>query len=69
MYRKYYSYNDMPQPVYERPAHHAPAPEPVHKKEKEICESDNNNKLFGKFENDDIILAIVVIMLLDLVST
>ena len=64
MYRKYYSYNDMPKPIYEQQSCHEPASTNVHKNDNEICKSDKNNKLFGKFENDDIILAIVVIMLL-----
>lgn len=51
MYRKYYSYNDMPQPV-----------SGIHKKEE--LKIPQTNKILGNFETDDIILAIVIIMLL-----
>lgn len=65
MYRKYYSYNDMPKPIYEQqPSRCDAAAAELHKNENEICKAEKNNKLFGKFENDDIILAVVVLMLL-----
>ena len=57
MYRKFYSYNDMPQlakpgkpPSPEPPVHTPPPPA--------------EGKLFGKFETDDIILGIVILLLL-----
>ena len=55
MYRKYYSYNDMPQPI-----------SPVHKKDEVSVTkpTSDTNKILGKFETDDIVLAIVIIMLL-----
>lgn len=57
MYRKYYSYNDMPQPVY-----------PVNNNSKqEIINKDKSDKkekkFLANFENDDIILVAVLIML------
>ena len=55
MYRKYYSINDMPQPLTSSC------------KKESISEKSQNtdlNKLFGKFEIDDIVLGIVIIMLL-----
>lgn len=71
MYRKYYSYNDMPTIAQHRentvsiPKAEKKEPERVHKEEKH---TDNglfqNGKLFGKFESDDIILLIVVFILL-----
>lgn len=64
MYRKYYSYNDMPKPIYEQQPRNEQCTAPIHKKEQELCESNKNNKLFGLFDNDDIILAIVIIILL-----
>ncbi len=58
MYRKYYSYNDMPRPIQCNN-------EPIKKPQEDVCHQNNNsNKLFGKFETDDIILAIVIVMLL-----
>ena len=62
MYRKYYSYNDMPKPV---PA--AATPEGgVHKKPAEapkLIEGDNK-KPFTNLETDDIILLAVILLLL-----
>lgn len=64
MYRRYYSYNDMPT---------VSPPKTVENKEERPCikeqkESVNTlfqkGKLFGKFETDDIILLIVVFILL-----
>lgn len=57
MYRKYYSLNDMPTPVYKEEK------TPVHKKEENLPQKQGN-KLFGGIESDDIILAVVVVMLL-----
>ena len=63
MYRRYYSYNDMPQILKhdeEKPA--------VLPQKKEACEkpcpSKCDNKLLGKFETDDLILGIVILALL-----
>ena len=56
MYRKFYSYNDMP--TLAKPGG-APLPEPpVH------TPPPSEKKLFGKFESDDIILGIVILLLL-----
>lgn len=55
MYRKYSSCNDMPTPIYNSGNKPSP-PEKVHKQE-------DKNKIFGKFETDDVILAIVALML------
>lgn len=56
MYRKYYSYSDMPEPVYPNCPEENP---PIHKKQ----EIGKEKKFLGRFENDDIILAAVLIML------
>lgn len=60
MYRKYYSYSDMPQLVSNRENK-----ECVEKKE-QLCieEVKNNGKILGKFEPDDLLLAIIIIALL-----
>lgn len=63
MYRRYYSYSDMPQLV--RRDDEKPKPKPP---EKENCVKDCpprcNNKLLGKFETDDVILGVVILALL-----
>ena len=65
MYRKYYSYNDMPQVMNAKPQHEIVKPEPpVHKKKEELPAILENGKLLGKFELDDIILLAVVVILL-----
>lgn len=59
MYRKYYSMNDMPKIV--------PARESVPQKcevKKCECEKKENQKIFGNFELDDIILGIVILAIL-----
>ena len=63
MYRRYYSYNDMPQII----THNDEAKKPEKKQEQkkeEICKPAQNNKIFGNFELDDIILGIVILALL-----
>ncbi|MBO5059555.1 MAG: hypothetical protein J6C82_01395 [Clostridia bacterium] len=63
MYRRYYSYNDMPQIA----VRNEKKTEEVHKcEEQEKCTDKNaaDNKLFGKFELDDIILAVIILVLL-----
>ncbi|HIU48111.1 MAG TPA: hypothetical protein IAB04_01975 [Candidatus Avimonoglobus intestinipullorum] len=65
MYRKYYSYNDMPQVMKPEPRHEIVKPEPpVHKKKEEVPGILEEGKLFGKFELDDVILIAVAIILL-----
>ena len=61
MYRKYYSYSDMPQLVSKRENK-----ECVEKKEQLCIEEvkSNNGKILGKFEPDDLLLAIIIIALL-----
>lgn len=63
MYRRYYSYSDMPQMI----VHNGEKPkEREQKKEncKTECVPNCNNKIFGKFEADDIILGVVILALL-----
>lgn len=52
MYRKYSSCNDMPTPIYK------PEIKPVPPK------PEQKNKIFGNFDTDDVILAVVAVMLL-----
>lgn len=67
MYRKYYSYNDMPQIAKKEsvPVVIEPSP-PVHTAEKPQKQSGliQDGKLFGRLANDDIILIIVIFILL-----
>lgn len=60
MYRRYYSYNDMPQVIKKNEC----KPE----KREEKCESERhceeNKKHLGKLEIDDIILAVVIFAIL-----
>ncbi len=65
MYRRYYSYNDMPQMVRpsankeaEKPKEKPPEAPAVHKKQKE------QKKFLDKLETDDIILVVVALLLL-----
>lgn len=60
MYRRYYSYSDMPQMVKKE----EPKVVCEEKPQKCIEKEQPNNKLFGKFETDDIILGIVILALL-----
>jgi len=61
MYRRYYSYSDMPQLIKpEEP----PANICEEKKPKSIQTNNQDSKLFGKFEIDDIILGVVILALL-----
>ena len=63
MYRRYYSYNDMPQVLRhneEKPTVLPPKKEPCEKP----CPPKCDNKFLGKFETDDIILGIVILALL-----
>ncbi len=64
MYRRYYSYSDMPQMV----VHNGEKPKKQEIK-KEDCKPPcpppcNNNKILGRFETDDVILGIVILSLL-----
>ncbi len=63
MYRRYYSYSDMPQRIVnEQPQKN----EEVHKKPESVpCkEEDNSSKILGRFDADDVILAIIILALL-----
>lgn len=67
MYRKYYSYNDMPEPI--KPSrqskqHNLPAP--VKEVKKEIIPEPKKKKdsFLDRFEKDDLILAAVLLVLL-----
>ncbi|MDD6213609.1 MAG: hypothetical protein PUB42_00190 [Firmicutes bacterium] len=66
MYRKYYSYNDMPQLLkHEPPKGIKPDKQELCEASSEKCDSRNESrKLFGKFELDDIIIAAVILALL-----
>ncbi len=63
MYRRYYSYNDMPQVL----RHSGEMPKaPPQKKEpcEKPCPPPCDNNFLGKLEMDDIILGIVILALL-----
>lgn len=66
MYRKYYSYNDMPRipDIKEE----KPKPKPILEEINEVKvvhkKPPENNKIFNKFEIDDVLLAVVAIVLL-----
>lgn len=85
MYRRYYSYNDMPQMVNknekcdtehkndcnkkEEKCREIHKPECEKKEEKcdkpvKCCDDTQQNKLFGMFEVEDIILAVIILALL-----
>ncbi len=62
MYRRYYSYSDMPQMIKkEEIKQECKEKKPV-KCENTACQ--DNNKVLGNFELDDIILGIVILALL-----
>lgn len=68
MYRRYYSYSDMPQLIRKDLPEEKPCEKP--KAECVPCaapppaQTQNGGKLFGKFETDDIILGIIILALL-----
>lgn len=61
MYRKYYSYSDMPQLI-----KHEEPPAEVHKKCEEVKPKppEQPGKVLGRFETDDIILGVIILALL-----
>ncbi len=64
MYRRYYSYSDMPQLI-----RHEEAPKEVHteKKQEKPCPPPQNSetgKILGKFELDDVILGVIILAIL-----
>ena len=63
MYRKYYSYSDMPQLI----KHEDEKPEVHNTKNEEkklLTEQNQPGKFLGRFETDDIILAVIILALL-----
>ena len=67
MYRKYYSYNDMPRPVKPLPVPVQNTPCTQDKKEEKPCGEQSLLKkggILGNMSNDDIILAVVLFILL-----
>jgi len=61
MYRKYYSYSDMPQILPKREMESCKREDKSEISHKENTES---GKLFGRFETDDVLLAVIIIALL-----
>lgn len=59
MYRKYYSMNDMPKIVPKQDL----VPQKCEVKKSE-CDKKENQKIFGNFELDDVILGIVILAIL-----
>ena len=59
MYRKYYSYSDMPRLIQNNE-------KCVEKTDPICCENKNQDKgkFFGRFENDDVLLAVIIVALL-----
>ena len=60
MYRKYYSYNDTPRPVKSQ----MPVPVQECKPEQHSESCEKKGGILGRLENDDLILAAVLIILL-----
>lgn len=60
MYRKYYSYSDMPQLIKHEESEKQLSEHP----EQPVPKQENPGKLFGRFENDDIILGVIILALL-----
>lgn len=63
MYRRYYSYNDMPQIISQSNEKSTNTEKINEPKGEELCKPQNN-KIFGNFELDDIILGVVILALL-----
>lgn len=67
MYRKYYSYNDMPRPMKPLPAPVQNAPCAPEKKDEKPCGAEHSPQkkggILGNLSNDDIILAVVLLIL------
>ena len=64
MYRRYYSYNDMPQMITHNSARQEKTEKKQEQKRAEVCKPPQNNKVLGNFELDDIILGVVILALL-----
>ncbi len=67
MYRRYYSYNDMPQVVKKVPKcepEKKELPECSREQTKECAKENGNGKLLGKFELDDVILGVIILAIL-----
>ncbi len=64
MYRRYYSYNDMPQMVVHSEEERKKPEKKQEVKKEEVRKPVQSNKIFGNFELDDIILGVVILALL-----
>ena len=65
MYRKYYSINDMPQPIQKKEeAGECKRPDNIHKNVEEKVGFIQNGKVLGRFEIDDVILVVIAVILL-----
>lgn len=64
MYRRYYSYNDMPQMITHNDVKQNKPEKKHEQKKEEACKPAQNNKILGNFELDDIILGVVILALL-----
>lgn len=60
MYRKYYSYSDMPQLVQKKEV----VKQECQKNDSVVEKCCEENKLFGRFEADDVLLAVIIVALL-----
>ncbi len=63
MYRRYYSYNDMPQVAVPK-ENKAELPAKCTSDKKPICEKPHDKRTFSGLETDDIILAVIILVLL-----
>ena len=64
MYRRYYSYNDMPQMITHNEVKINKPEKKQEPKKEDVRKSAQSNKIFGNFELDDIILGVVILSLL-----
>lgn len=64
MYRRYYSYNDMPTIAPKKQEIKEECPPPAPEKKKTSNSLFENGKFLGRFETDDLILLIVIFVLL-----
>ncbi len=65
MYKRYYSYNDMPQPIKPKPnIPNKPKPAPCEKKPVQKPYDEINIPFLGNLEIDDVVLMAVILLLL-----
>ena len=68
MYRRYYSYNDMPKLATrcekKEEVHKCEEKKPECKNERRDVKKCDSGKLFGRFELDDIILGVIILAIL-----